>query len=86
MEASDSSFLLKMVQRASQENQGKSNGMSDSASSYIGSAPEHSMAFDVKDVADISVPNVSPAELSVKESNGKRCAMGLNHLRSGGHV
>lgn len=44
------------------------------------------MAFDVKEIADISVPNVSPAELSVKESNGKRCAMGLNQLRSGEHV
>lgn len=40
------------------------------------------MAFDVKDIADISVPNVSPAALSVKESNGKICAMSLNNLRS----
>lgn len=29
------------------------------------------MAFDVKDIADIAVPNVSPAEVSAKESNGK---------------
>jgi hypothetical protein len=29
------------------------------------------MAFDIKDVADIAVPNVSPAEVSAKESNGK---------------
>lgn len=63
-----------MVQRASQQNQGKTNGVSDTTSPYVGSAPEHSMAFDIKDIADIFVPNVSPAELSVKESNGKRCA------------
>lgn len=47
------------------------NGVSDATSPYLGSAPEHSMAFDIKDVADIAVPNVSPAEVSVKESNGK---------------
>jgi hypothetical protein len=61
-----------MVQRASQENQPKSNGVSDVTTPYLGAAPEHSMAFDVKDIADISVPNVSPAEVSAKETNGKR--------------
>jgi len=60
-----------MVQRASQENQPKTNGMSDSSSPYLGSAPEHSLVFDIKDVADIAVPNVSPADVSVKGSNGK---------------
>ncbi|KAJ5587814.1 SM domain found in ataxin-2 [Penicillium hispanicum] len=70
LETSDSSFLLKMVQRASQENQPKTNGVSDVGSPYLGTAPEHIIAFDVKDVTDIAVPNVSPAEVSVKESNG----------------
>ncbi|KAJ5086404.1 SM domain found in ataxin-2 [Penicillium alfredii] len=74
LEPSDSTFLLKMVQRASQENQPKANGVSDVTSPYLGAAPEHSMAFDVKDVADISVPNVSTAEVSVKESNGASSA------------
>lgn len=61
-----------MVQRASQENQSKTNGVSDASTPYLGSAPEHSMAFDIKDVADIAVPNVSPAEVSAKESNGEK--------------
>jgi hypothetical protein len=61
-----------MVQRASQENQPKSNGVSDASSQYLGSGPEHSMVFDIKDVADFAVPNVCPAEVSVKESNGKK--------------
>lgn len=30
------------------------------------------MVFDIKDVSDIAVPNVSPAEVSAKESNGKK--------------
>jgi hypothetical protein len=62
-----------MVQRTSQENQGKTNGASDTTTPYVGSAPEHGMAFDIKDVADIFVPNVSPAEVTIKESNGKNC-------------
>lgn len=59
-----------MVQRASLDSQSKSNGVSDVASPYLGSMPEHSMAFDIRDVTDIAVPNVSPAEVSVKEANG----------------
>ncbi|KAJ5689725.1 hypothetical protein N7462_004117 [Penicillium macrosclerotiorum] len=70
LEPSDSSFLLKMVQRTSQETQAKPNGVSDVSSPYIGAGPEHSMAFDIKDIANIAVPNVSPAEVSVKEPNG----------------
>lgn len=60
-----------MVQRASQENQPKTNGMSEVTSPYLGTGPDHSMAFDIKDVADIAVPNVVPAEVSAKEPNGK---------------
>lgn len=60
-----------MVQRASQDGQSKVNGVSDAASPYIGSGPEHSMAFDIRDVAHIAIPNVSPAEVSVKEANGR---------------
>ncbi|KAJ5684701.1 uncharacterized protein N7477_001046 [Penicillium maclennaniae] len=70
LEASESSILLKMVQRASQENQPKTNGVSDASSPYLGSGQEHSMIFDIKDVSDIAVPDVSPAEVSAKESNG----------------
>lgn len=61
-----------MVQRVSQDNQPKTNGVSDMSSPYLGVAPEHSMVFDIKDVADIAVPNVSPAEVSAKESNGRK--------------
>ncbi|KAJ5802426.1 uncharacterized protein N7503_004876 [Penicillium pulvis] len=69
LESSDSSFSLKMVQRAD-ENQSKTNGASDVASPYLGTGIDHAMSFDIRDVADISVPNVVPAEVSVKESNG----------------
>lgn len=60
-----------MVQRAD-DNQSKTNGASDVASPYLGTGIDHAMSFDIRDVADISVPNVVPAEVSVKESNGKK--------------
>lgn len=66
-----------MVQRAAQETQPKTNGHSDVTGPYLGAAPEHSMAFDVKDVSDIAVPNVSPAEVSAKESNGRHNGAGF---------
>lgn len=62
--------MLKMAQRASKQDLQRTNGVSDVASPFMGSAPDHSMSFDVKDVVDISVPNVSTAEVTAKESNG----------------
>jgi hypothetical protein len=73
MEPNELSFLLKMVQRTSQEGQPRINGVSDVATPYIGSAPEHTMTFDIKDVVDIAVPNVTTAEVSAKEPNGTAC-------------
>ncbi|KAJ5281830.1 hypothetical protein N7478_007202 [Penicillium angulare] len=68
LEPTDSSFSLKMVQRAPEEN--KTNGVNDATTPYLGAGIDHAMSFDIKDIADISVPNVVPAEVSVKESNG----------------
>ncbi|KAJ6150898.1 hypothetical protein N7470_007492 [Penicillium chermesinum] len=70
LEANDSSVTLKMVQNASQESEPKANGVSEIRSPYLGSGLEHVMTFNMKDVANISVPNVVPAEVSAKESNG----------------
>lgn len=63
-------MVLKMVQKPAQQDSLRSNGVSDIASPYLGSAPDHSMTFDVKDIADVSVANVSTTDIIVKESNG----------------
>ncbi|KAJ5297877.1 hypothetical protein N7508_008126 [Penicillium antarcticum] len=70
LESNDSSFTLKMVQRADQEDQLTTNGVSDVAVPYLGSGPEYNMQFDIREIADISVPNVTTAEVSAKVSNG----------------
>ncbi|KAJ5893886.1 hypothetical protein N7495_005577 [Penicillium taxi] len=69
LESSDTSFLLKMVRNSSESN-AKSNGLSESISPYLGTAPDHSMSFETKDIVDFSVSDVAPTEVAMKESNG----------------
>ncbi|KAB8269932.1 hypothetical protein BDV30DRAFT_177399 [Aspergillus minisclerotigenes] len=70
LEPSESSFVLKMVQRPTKQEQNRANGVSDATSPFLGSAPDHSMSFDVKDVVEISVPNVSTSDVTAKGANG----------------
>ncbi|EEH07167.1 predicted protein [Histoplasma capsulatum G186AR] len=72
LESNNSSFTLKMTQRCSspQADNGRSNGLSDLSSPYIGSGVDHQMIFDVQDVADVCVENVSTAGIAAKEHNG----------------
>lgn len=60
--------MMKMTQRASPSDQSRTNGTNEI---YLGSAPDHSMVFDVKDVVDVAVANVSTAEVIAKEHSGK---------------
>ena len=59
-----------MVHRPSEQEQSRSNGVSDVASPYLGPAPDHSMLFDVKDIVDVSVANASTADVLAKGSKG----------------
>lgn len=70
LEPNDSTFILKMVQCPTQSDQAGANGLSDATSPYLGSAPDHSMSFDIKEIADVSVANVSTANVTAKEQNG----------------
>ncbi|KAL4809706.1 hypothetical protein BDV18DRAFT_83842 [Aspergillus unguis] len=58
-----------MTQRQSKQDQNRANGVSDAASPFFGSAPEHSMTFNMNDVLDISVPKVTTTDVLAK-SNG----------------
>ncbi|KAL4930109.1 putative PAB1 binding protein (Pbp1) [Aspergillus undulatus] len=69
-EPTDSSITLKMTQRQSKHDQHRSNGVSDVASPFLGVAPEHSMTFNLNDVVDIYVPNVTTTDVLAK-SNGE---------------
>ncbi|KAL2832040.1 hypothetical protein BDW59DRAFT_114728 [Aspergillus cavernicola] len=65
-EPSESSITLKMAQRQSKHGQNRANGVSEVASPFIGSAPEHSVAFNMNDVVDVSVLNVSTTDVLAK--------------------
>lgn len=60
-----------MVRRVDSQQDSRSNGLSDTSTPYLGSAPDHSMTFDLTDIADLSVANVTTSEVMAKESNGK---------------
>ncbi|KAL1964269.1 hypothetical protein VTN77DRAFT_7089 [Rasamsonia byssochlamydoides] len=84
-EPHDSSITLKMVQRVSpQTEQTRPNGLSDVASPYLGSAPDHSMSFDIKEIADVAVANVSTADMTAKEPNGASTGFRTDSDISGG--
>lgn len=66
-----------MVQCLSKPDQTRSNGVSDVVAPFLGPAPDHIMVFDAKDVVDISVPNVSPADVTSKVSNSMQDSLGI---------
>jgi hypothetical protein len=70
LEPGESSFTLKMVQRAAAAEEQRAHGLSDVASPFLGSRPDHSMTFDATEIADVAVANVSTSEVIAKESNG----------------
>ncbi|KAL3435241.1 hypothetical protein BDV09DRAFT_76007 [Aspergillus tetrazonus] len=66
LEANESSVTLKMTHRHSKQEQQRANGVSDVASPFFGSAPDHIMTFNMSDVLDVSVLNVTTTDLSAK--------------------
>ncbi|OJI97623.1 hypothetical protein ASPVEDRAFT_301831 [Aspergillus versicolor CBS 583.65] len=66
LESNESSITLKMTQRQSKQDQSRANGVSDVASPFFGSAPEHVMTFNMNDVLDVSVANVTTTDVLAK--------------------
>ncbi|KAL5043642.1 hypothetical protein BDW71DRAFT_115795 [Aspergillus fruticulosus] len=66
LESNESSVTLKMTQRHLKQEQQRANRVSDVASPFFGSAPEHIMTFNINDVLDVSVLNVTTTDLSAK--------------------
>lgn len=55
-----------MTQRQSKQDQSRANGVSDATSPFFGSAPEHIMTFNMNDVLDVSVSNVTTTDVLAK--------------------
>lgn len=80
LESNESSFMLKMTHRSPSQTEqtASTNGLSDRNSPFLGSAPDHQMIFDVQEVVDVAVAELSATGMAVKEQNGN---FGINPLR-----
>ncbi|KAL4781535.1 hypothetical protein BJX76DRAFT_13807 [Aspergillus varians] len=65
-----------MTQRQSKQDQQRTNGVSEVTSPFLGSAPEHNMTFNMSDVVDVSVPNVTTTDVLAKP-NGNAASAGF---------
>ena len=59
LEGSDSSCLLKMVQRSRHHTQSSLNGTPETSADFVGTGDDFAMSFYIKDVVDICVENVT---------------------------
>ena len=71
LESNDTFVTLKMTKLVHAAKEGQANGTHYSSDMvYKGSAPDFIWTIDVKDVADITVPNVAPPE-PLQTANGE---------------
>ncbi|ODH38195.1 hypothetical protein ACO22_02526 [Paracoccidioides brasiliensis] len=88
LESNESSFTLKMTQRCSspQPDRSRSNALSDHASPYMGSGVDYQMVFNVQDIVDVGVENVTTSGIAAKEQNGTPTGFKTDADISGGHA
>ncbi|EXJ82059.1 hypothetical protein A1O1_08128 [Capronia coronata CBS 617.96] len=65
----NSKITMKMVRKSHPAASGQTNGTGYREAALVGSSPEHAMNFDVKDIADLVIPEFSPPE-NFKLANG----------------
>jgi hypothetical protein len=65
--AANSKMTIKMAKKLAHTT---SNGVVNQDPGYTGPRPDHSMTFDVKDIADLEIPNFSAPE-TAKSANGE---------------
>lgn len=66
----DSRVTLKMTKKQHSSQVGQVNGVAARESVLVGTGPEHTMSFDSKDITEISILELTPAE-AAKLPNGK---------------
>lgn len=58
MENNESSYILKMVQQIKTTEKSEVNGAQDDMGIFIGVGEDHTVLFDIQDVADLAVEGV----------------------------
>ena len=64
LEANESSYLMKMVQMLKPVGKGEINGVKDNTEPFVGVGADHAMAFEVKDVNDLTIAGI---EIGVRD-------------------
>ncbi|KAI5300349.1 hypothetical protein KEM56_002527, partial [Ascosphaera pollenicola] len=67
-EQNRSCFMLKMTRNVTAPSNQASNRLSDAASPFLGSAPDHAMSFDFQDIADLQIPNVTAVPANTQKA------------------
>ena len=57
-ENNESSYVLKMVQQIKTTEKSEANGAQDDMGIYVGVGEDHTVLFDIQDVADLAVEGV----------------------------
>lgn len=78
MESHEPAYLFKMVQQVRSGNKSEVNGIQELWGDHIGVGEEHSMSFDIKEVAHLAVDNVA-FDHQDKTQNG-RCPLAVAHF------
>lgn len=58
LESNESSYLIKMVQMLKPVGRGEFNGVKDDIEPFVGVGADHTMAFEVKDVNDLTIEGI----------------------------
>ena len=69
-DSTETNFTLSMTRRIHSASEAQSNGVTDHDFYFIGSGPDFAMTFNVRDVADVNISELSIPD-ALKSQNGK---------------
>ena len=73
MENNESNYILKMVQPIKTAEKSEVNGTQDDMGVFVGTGEDHTVLFDIQDVADLAVEGVGlGAQDKHQHQNGKK--------------
>lgn len=71
MENNESNYILKMVQQIKTTEKSEVNGAQDDMGVFVGTGEDHTVLFDIQDVADLAVEGVGlGAQEKHQQQNG----------------
>jgi hypothetical protein len=69
-DSTETNITLKMTRRTHSAGEAQTNGVAEHDSPFVGSGPDFAMTFNVRDVADVNISELSIPD-AIKSQNGK---------------